>query len=263
MPTALITGASSGIGEAFAKVLAERKTDLVLVARSRDKLERLAQLLRDLHAVRTEVIVQDLTEPEAAVQVFNAVQHLGLAIDTLINNAGFGDYGEFTENSRAKQLDIIRLNAIALVDLTYHFLPAMQQRKFGQILNISSITAFQPMPYLAVYAATKAFILSFSEALWAENRDKGVKILAVCAGPTQTQFFEVAGYNPFKNAREADRESVSPELVARQSLDALERGACSVVTGGASNHIIANLPRFLPRFMVVNAIAQRFRPNQT
>lgn len=263
MATALITGASFGIGEAFAKVLAEHNTDLVLVARSREKLERLAQQLRDRHSVRVEVIVQDLIEPEAASKVFNAVQRLGIEIDTLVNNAGFGSYGPFTENSRVKQLDIVRLNILALVDLTHHFLAPMQQRGGGQILNISSITAFQPMPYFAVYGATKAFILSFSEALWAENRDTGVKILAVCAGPTQTEFFEVAGFNPFKNHQEAQKESVSPELVARQSLEALARGNSSVVTGEASNHLIANLPRFLPRSMVVKVIEKQFRPDRT
>jgi short-subunit dehydrogenase len=260
MSTALITGASSGIGEAFAKVLGERKTDLVLVARSQARLEALARDLRDRYALRVEVIVCDLSEPDAASRVFNTVQTLGLTIDTLINNAGFGAYGPFIENSRAQQLDMIRVNVLALSDLTYQFLPLMQQRGFGEILNVSSIAGFQPMPYLAVYGATKAFILSFSSALWGENLDTGVKVLAVCPGPTKTRFFEVAGYNPFKNAQEASKESVSPEWVARESLKALARGDSHLVTGGLSNHLITATSRFLPRGMLVRAIEKQFRP---
>ncbi|MDY6785293.1 MAG: SDR family oxidoreductase [Cyanobacteriota bacterium] len=262
MPTALITGASSGIGEAFAKALAERQTDLVLVARSQDKLETLARELRDRHAVRAEVIVCDLSEPDGPSRIFNTVQTLGLAIDTLINNAGFGDYGSFVENSREKQLDMIRVNVLSLTDLTYQFLPLMQQRGVGEIINLSSIAGFQPMPYLAVYAATKAFVLSFSEALWGENKDTGVKVLAVCPGPTKTQFFDVAGFNPFKNAKEAAKQSTSPEWVVRESLKALERGESHLVTGGVANHLITTVPRFLPREMLVRAIEQQFRPRE-
>ncbi|MDY7015334.1 MAG: SDR family oxidoreductase [Cyanobacteriota bacterium] len=262
MPTALITGASSGIGEAFARVLAERKTDLVLVARSQDKLETLARELRDRHGLRVEVIVCDLSRPDAASQVFETVQTLGLTIDTLINNAGFGDYGSFTENSRAKQLDMIRLNVLSIADLTYQFLPSMQQRGFGEIINLSSIAGFLPMPYLAVYAATKAFVLSFSEALWGENRETGVRVLAVCPGPTQTQFFKVAGFNPFKNAKEAAKASASPEWVVQESLKALARGDSHLVVGGFSNHVITTLPRFLPRGMLVRVIEKQFRPQR-
>lgn len=260
MATALITGASSGIGETYARVLAERKMDLVLVARSRDTLEALAGELRDRHGVRVEVIAKDLTQPDAVPEVVRAVTEAGIAIDTLVNNAGFGDYGVFTENSRDKQLKMIQLNVLALVDLTYHFLPPMQQRGSGQIINISSIAGFQPIPYLAIYSASKAFVLHFSEALWGENRNTGVKILAVCPGPTKTKFFEVAGFNPFKNAEEANKQSLSPEVVVHQSLAALERGNCTMVPGEMSNQFIANISRFLPRWAIVRAIEQQFRP---
>nr|WP_324616364.1 SDR family oxidoreductase [Lusitaniella coriacea] len=260
MSTALITGASFGIGEALAKALAERGINLVLVARSRDKLEQLAQQLRD--RVRVEVIVRDLTEPNAVENVFERVQQKGIEIDLLINNAGFGDYGKFAQNSRTKQLGILHLNVLALVDLTYHFLPLMQQRGRGHILNISSITAFQPMPYLAVYAATKAFILHFSEALWAENQDTGVNILAVCPGPTKTKFFEVAGFDPFENSKDAEKESVTPEYVAKEALKAMDKGHCSVVIGEMGNHAIANISRFLPREAVVKIIEKQFRPKK-
>lgn len=259
--TALITGASSGIGEGFANAFAERKTDVVLVARSGDKLHRLAQNLRDRHPIRAEVIVQDLTEPDGAIAVGEAVRQKNIQIDTLVNNAGFGDYGDFATNSRSKQLGIVRLNVLALTDLTYQFLPAMQERGGGQILNIASITGFQPMPYLAVYAATKAFILSFSEALWAENRERGVRILAVCPGPVdKTNFFAVAGFNPFKTAEEAARKAETPESVVREAFLALEQGKSTVVTGKLSNHLITKLPRFLPRQAIARAVEMQFRP---
>lgn len=259
--TALITGASSGIGEGFAKAFAERNTDVVLVARSADKLHQLARELRDRHPIRAEVIVRDLTEPDSAIAVREAVRRKKIEIDTLVNNAGFGDYGNFATNSRSKQLGIIRLNILALTDLTYQFLPEMQARGFGQILNISSITAFQPIPYLAVYAASKAFILSFSEALWAENREQGIQVLVVCPGPVdRTGFFEVAGFNPFQTAEEAARKAETPASVAREALKALEQEKSTVVTGKLGNHLIVNLPRFLPREAVSRILEAQFRP---
>jgi len=259
--TALITGASFGIGEGFAHAFAKRKTDLVLVARSADKLQQLAQQLRDRYQICVEVIAQDLTEADGAIAVCEAIRQQNIEINTLVNNAGFGDYGDFAANSREKQLGILRLNVLALTDLTYQFLPKMQERGFGQIINISSITAFQPMPYLAVYAASKAFILSFSEAIAAENDKTGVRVLVVCPGPVdQTKFFEVSGFNPYKSAEEAARKAETPESVAREALKALEQGKSTVVTGKVGNHIIVNLPRFLPRPTITKIIKQKFCP---
>ncbi|MEC4803441.1 MAG: SDR family oxidoreductase [Jaaginema sp. PMC 1079.18] len=260
MSTALITGASSGIGEAFARQLAAQKYNLVLVARSRIVLEQLAQELRDRHQIQATVITQDLTEPNAPTRVWETTQTQGIAVDFLINNAGFGDYGAFVDNSREKQLNMIQLNVTALVDLTTLFLPPMLERGSGQIINVSSIAAFQPMPYLAIYGATKTFILHFSEALWGEYRDRGIAVLAVCPGPTKTNFFDVAGFDPFKTPQEAEKEAVSPEYVVREALEALKRGEVTIVPGGLSNQAIANVHRFLPRQLTVKAIEQQFRP---
>lgn len=258
MSTALITGASSGIGATFAQVLAQRGTNVVLVARSEEKLQQLAQSLREQYAIRADVIVQDLLKPEAATTVYAAVQALGLSIDLLINNAGFGDYGKFSTRDRQKQLDMVQLNIAALVDLTHQFLPAMLERRSGSILNIASIAGFQPMPYFSVYAATKAFVLSFSEALWAESQDQGVCVLAVCPGPTESQFFEVAD---FPTALASEGQGIVPaETVVKEALQALERRQSNVVTGGLSNQFVVNAARFLPRSTLVKGIAKVFGP---
>lgn len=260
MRTALITGASSGIGAAFARALATRQTNLVLVARSKDKLHLLAQQLQKHYPIQIDVLAQDLTAPGAATHVFEAVTQKNIAIDLLINNAGFGDYGLFSESSLAKQLEMIQVNISALVELTYHFLPPMQQRGTGGIINISSIAGFQPMPYLSVYAATKAFVLSFSEALWAENQETGVKVLAVCPGPTQTGFFDRAGFAKLANSTSENQRSASPEVVVQEALKALDGETATVVTGGLGNQIIVNLPRFFPRETLVKIVEQQFRP---
>lgn len=259
MSTALITGASSGIGAAFAQALAMRQMNLVLVARSKDKLDLLAQQLQEQYSIQTEVLTQDLTAPDAATRIFESITQKKIAIDFLINNAGFGSYGPFHESSRTKQLDMIQLNITALVDLTYQFLPQMQERGSGCIINISSIAGFQPLPYMSVYAATKAFVLSFSEALWAENQDTGVKVLALCPGPTKTNFFDVAGFERLASASSDNQRSASPESVVQAALKALEENVCTVVPG-ASNQLIANVPRFLPRETLVNLVEQQFRP---
>jgi uncharacterized protein len=261
MGTALITGASSGIGAAFADALAKQGMSVVLVARSEDRLQRLAHTLQTQYGIRADVIVQDLTKPDAATAVYQAVESLGVAVDLLINNAGFGDYGAFGDRPRPKQLDMIQLNISALVDLTHQFLPQMQQRKSGSILNIASIAAFQPMPYFAVYAATKAFVLSFSEALWAENRSQGVHIMAVCPGPTESSFFDAADFP--KTLASEGQSLVLAEVVVKEALQGLETKQLSVVTGGIGNHAIVNAARFLPRQTLVNGIAKVFRPKST
>ncbi len=187
--TALITGASSGIGEAFARELASQKKNLVLVARSQDKLEQLATELEQQEQIQTLVIPQDLTEPKAGKLVYDKIKAQGWTIDLLINNAGFGDYGNFDDRSLDKQISMIQLNITVLTELTRLYLPEMKQRKKGGIINVSSIAGYQPLPYMSVYAATKAFVLSFTEALWAENKDSEVNILALCPGSYSIEFF--------------------------------------------------------------------------
>ncbi|WP_427161030.1 SDR family NAD(P)-dependent oxidoreductase [Aliinostoc sp. HNIBRCY26] len=257
MSTALITGASSGIGQAFAQELAARQTNLVLVARSAEKLHQLAQELQLQHNIQIEVIVKDLTEPNAAADVFDITKTKGLTVDLLINNAGFGDYGDFAEREGERQVKMLQLNVLALVDLTHKFLPLMRQRHSGSIINVSSIAAFQPIPYLSVYAASKAFVLSFSEALWAENRKYGVRVLVVCPGPTETNFFTEARF-PTAFTGKTSKISTSEEVV-NDALKALAKGDSTVVSGSFLSKIITNMPRFLPRETLVRILASQFK----
>jgi uncharacterized protein len=258
MTTALITGASSGIGETFARELAASKTNLVLVARSQAKLEQLATELSSKYQIKTTVIPQDLTQTAAGQVLFEKVQAQGLRIDTLINNAGFGDYGAFSDRPLSKLLEMVQLNITAVVELTGLFLPLMQERKQGEIINVSSIAGFQPLPYMSVYAATKAFVLNFSEALWAENKDLGVKILAVCPGPTESEFYDRADF-PDSATGLNGITMASSEKVVRESLKALNKGQSTVVTGGLSNQLIVNLPRLMPRDLLVDVVGKQFK----
>ncbi|ACK70268.1 short-chain dehydrogenase/reductase SDR [Gloeothece citriformis PCC 7424] len=258
MKTALVTGASSGIGAAFAKELAKSKTNLVLVARSQDKLEQLAKQLQQQHPIQVEVMVQDLSLPGAAREVYDKITQKGLMIDTLINNAGFGDYGKFTQRELSRQVEMIHLNITTLVELTYLVLAPMQSQGYGNIINVASIAAFQPLPYLSVYAATKAFVLSFTEAIWAENKNTGVNILALCPGPTESQFFQVAQFPASFNGQNQG-EYTSASQVVQDALKALEKPHSTLVTGGLSNQIIVNLHRFLPREVLLSAVEQQFK----
>ncbi|MEL6439591.1 MAG: SDR family oxidoreductase [Cyanobacteria bacterium J06621_8] len=258
MATALITGASSGIGEIFARQLGAESRDLVLVARSQDKLEELAQELGSKYQVKVVPISQDLTETGSRQKVFDTVQEQGLEIDLLVNNAGFGDYGSFSDRPLSKQMAMIQLNISAVVELTGLFLPPMQQRKAGAIINVSSIAGFQPIPYMSVYAATKAFVLNFSEALWAENKDQGVKILALCPGPTESEFYKAAEF-PSSATGVTGMTMADPDKVVAASLKALDKGQANIVTGSLTNQIIVNLPRLVPRDLLVDAVGKQFK----
>ncbi|MEM6453315.1 MAG: SDR family oxidoreductase [Cyanobacteria bacterium P01_D01_bin.105] len=259
MKTALITGASSGIGAEFARQLAAKKRDLVLVARSQDKLNQLAEQLQQQHSIRVQVISQDLTEPSAAASIARQTEELGIVIDLLINNAGFGDYCSFSESVLDRQTSMIQLNISALVELTHAFLPTMLERQQGGIINVSSIAGFQPMPYWSVYAASKAFVLSFSEALWAEVKEKGVKVLALCPGPTESNFFNAAEVPSNSEMNSNLNQLDSVENVVTLALAALESGQSNMVTGGLMTQMIANLPRVLPREVLVDLVEKQFR----
>jgi short-subunit dehydrogenase len=252
--TALITGASSGIGAAFAQALAAQGANLILVARSEDKLRELATTLASQHSIRAEVIAADLSRPAAGQELFAATQQLGLPIDILINDAGFGTYGSFDSIDAGREQQEIMLNVAAVVDLTHRFLPAMIARGNGSIINVASTAAFQPVPYSAVYGASKAFVLSFSEALWAEYRGKGVRVLVLCPGPTSTNFFNVVGT---EDGALGTKET--PEKVVQVALRALEKGMPSVISG-LQNVLQANSVRFFPRGMVARIGEQMMRP---
>ena len=258
MTTALITGASSGIGAAFAEELAKRKTNLVLVARSEDKLSKLAQQLQEQFGINAEVIVQDLTLPSAGQFVLDTIAQKELTIDLLINNAGFGDYGAFVDRPLSKQMEMIQLNITAVVELTGLFLPQMKQRGTGGIINISSIAGFQPLPYMSIYAATKAFVLNFTEALWAENKDSGVNILALCPGPTESQFFKIAEFPQSFTGKNGSNLTPAEDVV-KEALKALEKNQSTIVTGGIGNQLLVNVPRFTPRDWLVSAVEKQFK----
>lgn len=247
--TVVITGASMGIGESFARALAAQGAKLVLVARSQDKLQRLRHELGSEHLV----VVEDLTQTGAARRVFDALSRAGLAPDVLINNAGFGLHGAFTEQPLATHRDMLDLNVTALVELTYLFLPMLERRR-GGVINVASTAAFQPVPYMAVYAASKAFVLSFSEALWGEYRPRGVRVLALCPGATDTPFFARAGEAAAlgKKARVED--------VVTLGLRAFQSGRASVVHG-AANFLTSLSSRFFSRALTVRVSERLMRPS--
>ncbi|UCF25044.1 MAG: SDR family oxidoreductase [Ralstonia sp.] len=251
--TALITGASSGIGRAFAYALAERGAKLVLVARSHDKLRDLAAELRRDYACNADFLTVDLGATDAVQTIDFHLKAAGIMVDVLINNAGFAAYGHFETIPLTRQRDEVLVNCIAAIELTHLLLPGMQARSDGAVINVASTAAFQPDPYMAVYGATKAFLLSFSEAIWAENRQRGVRVVALCPGATQTAFFDVVG------AKEAAVGVPMPVAnVVRDALWALDRNRSYRVVG-ARNRLLANLQRLLSRQMSARLVEKILR----
>ncbi|WP_420593627.1 SDR family NAD(P)-dependent oxidoreductase [Deinococcus sp.] len=249
-PTALVTGASGGIGEAVARQLAARGLNLLLIARSEDKLQKLAAELADKHHIQTQIMALDLNDPGAAAEVQRECEYRQLEIGLLVNNAGIGVYGEFAGSKLGEQLDMIQLNIAALTELTHRFLPGMIGRGRGRVLNVASTAAFLPGPLMAVYYASKAYVLSFSEALNEEVRGTGVYVTALCPGPVETGFKAQA---KMENSRmfsgPASRGMLSAEEVARQGVAAMLRGD-AVVVPGAANKAVTLLPRLLPRSLL-------------
>ena len=258
--TALVTGASSGIGEAFARELAGRGMDVVLVARSEDRLRDLAEEVSRQHGIRAEVVSADLAEEDGASTVSEALRRRALEIDLLVNNAGFGSYGPFGTLDPRRQHQEFVINAGTVVDLTRAVLPSMLDKGEGAIINVASTMAFQPGPYMAVYAAAKSFVLSFSEALWAEHRKQGVRVLAFCPGPVATGFWDARGGDPrFASTLVSLDEA---EHVVRVALRALERGRPYVVPG-LRNYLFAQGSRFAPRAWVALLSEVTMRPRRS
>ncbi|HEX5873472.1 MAG TPA: SDR family oxidoreductase [Pyrinomonadaceae bacterium] len=253
MNTTLITGASSGIGAAFARKLAGRGRNVFLVARSEDKLMALCNELGRLTSIRAQYMALDLLEPDAGARLLEETKKRDLDIDMLINNAGFGSMGEFTKLDLDRELEMIRLNVSAVVDLTYRFLPPMREQKRGTIINVASTAAFQPVPYMATYAATKAFVLSFSEALWDENRAHGIHVMALCPGVTETNFFEAAGID-----RPPMRTVQTAEEVVETALRGLARHKTVVISGWA-NWFVVEAERVVPRSVVTKIAGKALR----
>ena len=253
--TALITGASSGIGAAFATELAGRGSDLVLVARSGDKLREMASALATRYGVRAHVIPADLAAPNAARTVADEVAVAGLSVELLVNNAGFGTHGPFEELDPDRELEMVAVNVGAVVAMTREFVPAMVHRGGGGILNVASAAAFQPTPGMATYGATKAFVLSFSEALATEYRGRGIHVLAFCPGAVATGFASATGNDEFATSSFFAGAPTADEIVP-VALDALARGR-SVVVPGVRNKALAQAPRLAPRSLTAR-IAQRY-----
>jgi uncharacterized protein len=249
--TALITGASSGIGEQFAHQLAASGHDLVLVARRADRLERLAaQLPTDAHVIPCDLATDAALLPER-------IARLGVEVELLVNNAGFGTSGPFLEHDPGRDAEQVRLNCEAIVTLTHAFLPGMVERRRGGIINVASTAGMQPIPYESVYAATKAFAISFTDALHTELRGSGVRVLAVNPGPVPTEWQRVAGYEPGRVGVVPGR--ITAEQVVRESLAAYDRGRRSVIPGRAIRWFI-RATRPSPRAIQLRVTERLYRP---
>lgn len=253
---ALVTGASAGIGAALASELASIGAHLVLTARRKDRLEELSRTLRQTHGIRTEVFPADLADPGAPEQIRAFTQQKGLPVELLMNNAGFGKHGELTQVATSRLLEMVQVNCSAVVHLTRLFLPDMIERRRGDILILSSTAAFQAVPYVSTYAATKAFDLLFAEGLAEEMKPLGIRVCALCPGSTISEFHAVAGQEQYtsKNPETAER-------VARTGLAALAAGK-SYVISGLGNYLGAHGQRLVPRRFVARVAANMFRPDR-
>lgn len=248
MPTALITGASSGIGLEFAKIFAAQKNNLVLIARSANKLNELADTLKQQYDIMVRVIAADLSKMDEVQQVYSTCKEEGIVIDYLINNAGFGDFGFFIENDWSKTEQMIDLNMKSLTKLCYLFAPDMVVRKSGRILNVASTAAFQPGPTMAVYYATKSYVLFFSEALSNELKNFGVTVTCLCPGATESGFQAAAAME--ESALIKGKKLPTSTEVALFGYKAMMKGKLTVIHGWM-NFLLANSIRFTPRAWVL------------
>ena len=245
--TALITGASGGIGEELARLFAGNKHDLVLVARSEEKLQALSGELSRAHGVQSRALPADLADPAAPPRIFQAVEDLGITIDVLVNNAGFGARGAFSEIDYEVESRMIQLNVATLTHLTRLFLPGMLERRNGKVLNVASTAAFVPGPFMVVYYASKAYVLSFSEGLAEEVQGTGVTVTALCPGPTQTNFAAAAGNQDSTLFRTGT--VMNARAVALAGYNVLMAGERRVVPGW-SNQMTVLSTRLAPRTLL-------------
>lgn len=248
--TALVTGASGGIGEELARLFAADGHDLVLVARSLDKLARLAEEMEAKHGVAARVLVSDLARPEAPQEIFEELKSAGVTVDALVNNAGFGSYGLFAETDLKSELELLQVNVVALTHLSKLFLPGMLARRRGYLMNVASTAAFQPGPLMAVYYASKAYVLSLSEALANECAGTGVVVSALCPGPTETGFVAAAGMG---DSKLFDRAVMDARTVAVEGYRGLLHGK-TIVIPGFRNNLLARSIGFFPRNLVTKVV---------
>lgn len=253
--TALITGASAGLGMEYARLFAADKHDVILVARRRERLETLAKVLEEASGIRAQVVAEDLGAADGPARVVAAVQGLGAEIEFLVNNAGFGTSGAFAQLSLERELEMVQVNVTAVVALTRSFLPRMVERRSGRILNIGSTAGFQPGPFMATYYASKAFVNSFTEALSYELRGTGVTATVSCPGATATEFSQVAGNDKSRLFRMG---TATPQVVAREGYRAMMSGK-PLAIHGLKNKVVVQLLRVSPR-STVRAIAAALNP---
>lgn len=254
--TALITGASSGIGLDYAREFARRGANLVLVARRVDLLDAAAAQLVKGHGVGVTTIALDLSVPAAAQKLVDELKSQSIHPDFVVNNAGFGTSGRAKNEDRGRVAQEIQLNVGTLVDLTLAYLPQLLERNFGAIINIASTAAFQPVPGMAVYAATKAFVLSFTSAIWGETNHTNVRVLTVCPGATSTEFFDVAGAKPSGALAPVSQviDATFKALDARKSVPA--------VVAGGRNRTMAAISQRMPAKTVIKVAAGMFLPKE-
>ena len=252
--TTIVTGASSGLGAEFARQLARRGSNLVLVARRADRLESLADELTRAHGVTVTTVARDLGLPDAGRTLRAELESRGIHATGLVNNAGFGTHNTFSDEDPERLQSMIALNVGALVDLSRAYIDPLTSAGTGILVNVASLLGFQPAPYLSVYGATKAFVLSFTESLWEETSDTGLRVLAVCPGAIQTEFFDTVG------SRSADygTKRATPKDVVTIALDTLDRRSAppSVITNGRP---LALASKFLPRRLVVRIMGSTQR----
>lgn len=254
MKTVLITGASSGIGKAFAMDFANRGMQVVLVARSEKNLLGVAGEIKSKHNIQAQVIVADLSKPEAAQELYNQVEALRLDIDILVNNAGFGKWGKFEDFDVATYRQMLQLNINTLTELCYLYLPKMRAKSGGGIINVASSAALLPVPYASVYSATKSYVLYFSEALYGELLDTGVTVTCLCPSGTKTNFADVA------NSAVAVDEKMyqSPAHVAKAGIEGFMKQKNFVLTGKQKNMIVL-APRILSRKAMIKQSTKVFK----
>jgi short-subunit dehydrogenase len=250
-PTALVTGASSGIGRELAVLLARDGHDLVLVARDAARLEALARELFEAHGAKSVVLARDLSAPDGPGEVLAEIRRAGIELDVLVNNAGIGVWGFFAETDLARELEMVRVNVIAVTALAKGVLPGMLARGSGRILNVASTAAFQPGPLMAVYYGTKAYVLSFSEAVANETAGTGVTVTALCPGPTITEFQKKAGMEQTRLFR--SRLVQDARTAAKAGYEGMKRGR-RVVVPGLANKLLAQGVRFAPRRLLTAVI---------
>ncbi|SDF90983.1 hypothetical protein SAMN05216553_104126 [Lentzea fradiae] len=256
--TVLVTGASAGIGAEFARRLAQRGADLVLVARREDRLEELAAQLRTAHGVRVHVIAADLSQPGIGARLVDEAGRLGATVTSVINNAGFATYGPFHEEDAERLQQEIAVDVAAVVDISRAFIGQLRARGDGFLINVASMAGFSPTPVMSVYGATKAFVLSFTEALWVESLGTGLRVMTLSPGATRTEFFDVTGT---EKAAGGTRMG-TPEEVVTTALKALERKTtpASVIVGRGNRVTAFVSRRLLPRTLVAKMISRMVAP---